>query len=34
MSAALVRWAEEGGQSDLRKLVAEALAIAFEGQFP
>lgn len=34
VSAALVRWAEEGGRPDLRTLVGDALAIAFEGQFP
>jgi len=33
VSAALIRWAEQGGRPDLRQLIADALAIAFEGQF-
>jgi AcrR family transcriptional regulator len=33
-SASLLRWAEDGGEGDLQTLVGDALAIAFEGQFP
>ncbi|WP_394829587.1 TetR/AcrR family transcriptional regulator [Pendulispora albinea] len=34
LRAALFRWAEENGRPDLTRLLEDALAIAFAGQFP